>query len=373
MIVVGEASGDMHGAKLIQELKNNIPNIDCYGLGGKHLKESGVKIHVDASELSVVGLVEIIKHYPRLFKILNKMRSLIKSSKPDLLILIDSPDFNLPLAKTAKKYGITVMYYISPQIWAWRSSRIKTIKKCVDMMAVIFPFEEKFYRNAGVPVQYVGNPLVKDAVSSVDKASFIQTVGLDSTKKIIGLFPGSRVSEIERNYPTLIDAAEILGRQRDDIQFITPIASTLSKEFIHKIISHTNIKIITTSSNIYDVIEVCDVIAAASGTVTLQIALMQTPMLIMYKISEITYKLLRKFIKSKYVGIANVIADKEICKELIQNDATANKISKELNCLLSDATYVHKMKAEMKKVREILGEKNGSFVAAKIATELIAK
>ena len=169
MIVVGEASGDLHGAKLVSALKNILPHISCYGLGGENMKQAGVEIRVHASELSVVGLVEVLKHYPRLRGILTKMKLELKNNPPDLLVLIDSPDFNLPLAKTAKKYGIKVMYYISPQIWAWRSSRIKLIKKYVDLMAVVFPFEEQFYKDANVPVKYVGHPLVKDAISIISK------------------------------------------------------------------------------------------------------------------------------------------------------------------------------------------------------------
>ncbi len=232
MIVVGEASGDLHGANLIHELKKTHPEINCYGIGGEKMRLAGVDILTDASELSVVGLVEVIKHYPRLNNILKRMKQELKDNPPDLLVLIDSPDFNLRLAKTAKKNGVKVLYYISPQIWAWRSSRIKTIKKYIDMMAVVFPFEVKFYKNAGVPAEYVGHPLVDDAIVTVEKDEFFAAEKLDKNKKLIGLFPGSRASEIEYNYPVFIEAAALLLQQRNDIQFITPIASTLSKSFI---------------------------------------------------------------------------------------------------------------------------------------------
>ncbi len=371
MIVAGEASGDLHGANLVTELKKIQPDIDCYGVGGEYMQKAGVDIHVNASELSVVGLVEVIKHYPRLYNILNKMRYELKNNPPDLLVLIDSPDFNLRLAKTAKKLGIKVMYYVSPQIWAWRSSRIKVIKKCVDIMAVVFPFEVKFYKDAGVHVEYVGHPLVKDAIVTADKDEFFRAENLDANKKLIGIFPGSRVSEIANNFPVLIEAALKLSQQRSDIQFITPVASTLSEDYIQKFINYSKINITTTTSKIYDVINACDAIAAASGTVTLQITLMQTPMLIVYKISPITYKILNKMVNFTYAGIANVIAGKEICREFIQDDATAKNIALELEKLLSNKSYAAEMRKEMHKIRENLGEKNGSVAAAQLAANLI--
>lgn len=371
MIVVGEASGDLLGANLVQELKHLSPEINCYGIGGEKMLLAGFDAKVNAAELSVAGLIEIIKHYPRLRGILNKMKSLLKKSPPDLLILIDSPDFNLPLAKEAKRLGIKVMYYVSPQIWAWRKSRIKIIKKCVDMMAVVFPFEVKFYTDAGVAVNYVGHPLVMQAKISLDKNEFIAKENLEPNKKLIGLFPGSRRSEIENNFPILLSAAEKVLQQRQDVQFITPVASTLSENFIHSFSNETNLKVQTTKADIYNVIHACNAIAAASGTVTLQITLMQTPMLVMYKISPLSYRILKRLVNFSYAGIANVIAKKEICREYIQENATATNIANELNKLLSDQTYVDNMKKDMQEIKEQLGEGNESITTAKLAMELI--
>jgi len=371
MIVTGEASGDLHGANVVSEIKKLLPSIECYGIGGTQMQQAGVDIHTNVSELSVVGLVEVLKHYPRLRKILNKAKNSLKQKKPNLLILIDSPDFNLPLAKTAKQCDIKVLYYISPQIWAWRKGRIKLIQKYVDMMAVVFPFEEKFYLEAGVPVKYVGHPLTKEAIATVDKNQFITSTGLDPRKKLIGLFPGSRVSEIEYNYPIILRAAENLLQKRQDIQFITPIATTLSNDLIQRYIAETGIEVFTTSKNIYDVINACDAIAAASGTVTLQITLMQIPMLIVYKISPATYKIFKRIVKFSYAGIANVIAKKEISREFIQADATPENISTELNKLLSDNEYTTEMKSNMQAIKNLLGDKDGSANTAHLAAELI--
>jgi lipid-A-disaccharide synthase len=371
MIVTGEASGDLHGAHVVREIKKILPTIECYGIGGTRMQQAGVDTHTNVSELSVMGLVEVLKHYPRLRKILNKTKDTLKQKKPDLLILIDSPDFNLPLAKTAKQCGIKVLYYISPQIWAWRKNRIKLIQKYVDMMAVIFPFEEKLYLDAGVPVEYVGHPLTREAIATVDKSQFFNSMGLNSSKKLVGLFPGSRVSEIDNNYPILLNAAKILLQQREDIQFITPIASTLSIDLIQKHISEIDLEVFSTSDDIYNVINACDAIAAASGTVTLQITLMQVPMLIVYKISPTTYRIFKRIVKFSYAGIANVIAGKEISREFIQANATAENVSTELNKLLSEEEYIAEMKSNMQAIKDELGDKDGSVNTARLAADLI--
>ena len=372
MMVTGEASGDLHGAHVINEIKKLIPDIDCFGIGGTNMRHAGVTINTDVAELSVAGLVEVLKHYPRLKKILNKTRNTLKQRHPDLLILVDSPDFNLPLAKTAKQCGVKVLYYISPQIWAWRKNRIKQIKNNVDMMAVVFPFEEKFYRDAGVPVEYVGHPLINSAKAKIEKSEFIHSLNFDPNKKLIGLFPGSRISEIENNYPTLLEAANLILQARSDVQFITPIASTISTACIEDHISKVKIDIKTTTNDIYDVINACDAIAAASGTVTLQITLMQVPMLIAYKISPATYHILRKIVKFTFAGIANVIANKEISREFIQENATAENIASELQKLITDKKYIKTMKKNMAMIKEMLGEKDGSVSTARLAVELIS-
>jgi len=371
MIVTGEASGDLHGAHVIREIKKLLPNIYCFGIGGSQMQQAGVDIHTNVSELSVVGLVEVLKHYPRLRKLLNSTKNTLKQKKPDLLILIDSPDFNLPLAKTAKQHGVKVLYYISPQIWAWRKNRINLIKKYVDMMAVVFPFEEKFYREANVPVEYVGHPLTKDAHANTTRQQFFNTTKLDANKKLVGLFPGSRISEVDNNFPVLLNAANAVLQNRNDIQFITPIASTLPSELIKRHINEAGLEVITTTENIYDVINACDAIAAASGTVTLQITLMKIPMLIVYKISPTTYRIFKRIVEFSYAGIANVIAGKEISREYIQDDATAKNISSELNKLLSNEEYITKMKENMEAIREELGDKDASATTAQLAADLM--
>lgn len=371
MIVAGEASGDLYGARLARELEHIVPDITCYGLGGEHMREAGVHLLADVSELSVIGLVEVIRHYPRLRNLLKTMKQELKRIRPDVLVLIDSPDFNLPLARQAARCGIRVMYYVSPQIWAWRSSRIRVIKKCVDQMATVFPFEEKFYRDAGVPVEYVGHPLVEDAHSSMDRDTFFKAHRLSSDKKLVGLFPGSRTSEVEYNFPVLVQAAADLARRRPDVQFIVPVASTLPADFVQGFVRDPDAGITTSTAGIYDVIHACDAIAATSGTVTLQITLMQTPMLIIYKVSPLTYRILSRLVNFRYAGIANVIADKMISREFIQHEATPDNVAEELQKLLCDPVYTYRMKEEMGGIRDALGEKNGSAEAARLAVRLM--
>lgn len=371
MIVAGEASGDLHGAKLVHALKKLHPDMDCYGIGGERMRQAGFHGLVDVSELSVIGLTEAVKHYRRLRKILNRMKGELQLNRPELLVLIDSPDFNLPLARAARKLGIKVLYYISPQIWAWRSSRIRVIKHCVDMMATVFPFEENFYRDAGVPVTYVGHPLVEDAHATADRAALIRSMGLDAEKRIVGIFPGSRESEIEHNLPVLVQSALALSKKLGNLQFVVPVAPTLPAQMVERYIQHTPADITATNSDIYDVIDACDAVAATSGTVTLQVTLMQTPMVILYRVSPLTYLILKRLVNFSYAGIANVIADREICREFIQHEASPENIAGELERLLSDPAYTDRMKREMGEIRKILGEKNGSVETARLALQLI--
>lgn len=371
MIVAGEASGDLHGAKLVHALKKLHPDMDCYGIGGERMRQAGFHSLVDVSELSVIGLTEAVKHYHRLRKILNRMKEELQLNRPEVLVLIDSPDFNLPLAKAARKLGIKVLYYISPQIWAWRSSRIRVIRHCVDMMATVFPFEESFYRDAGVPVAYVGHPLVEDAHATADRAALIRSMGLDAEKRIVGIFPGSRESEIEHNLPVLVQSALALSKRLGNLQFVVPVAPTLPAHMVERYIQHTPVDITATNSDIYDVIDACDAVAATSGTVTLQVTLMQTPMVILYRVSPLTYLILKRLVNFSYAGIANVIADREICREFIQHEASPENIAGELERLLSDSAYTDRMKREMGEIRKILGEKNGSVETARLALQLI--
>ena len=292
MIIAGEASGDSHAAKLVREVKAKNTDITFYGIGGKNMREAGVETLVDSAELAVVGLFEVLAHWNTISGALKKMQHLLRTEPPDLLVLTDYPEFNLRLAKTAKECGIKVLYYISPQVWAWRQKRVYKIRKLVDMMAVIFPFEETFYKKYDVPVRFVGHPLVDEIHVSADQKNLRNEFLLDNEKPVIGLFPGSRHSEIKRLLPIIVDCAKQIIKEKPDAQFVVPVASTLKEEDILPYFKDVELDMRIISHRSHDVMSVCDAVITVSGTVTLELALLKKPMVVINKISKLSYYLL---------------------------------------------------------------------------------
>ena len=273
MIVAGEASGDMHGANLVREILKINPALNFYGIGGNKLQEEGVELLANASDMAVVGLTEVVSKLGRILKTMEMMKKSLDERRPDLVILIDYPDFNLPLAKAAKKRGIKVFYYISPQVWAWRKGRIGQIKKTVNKMAVILPFEVDTYGKKGFTVSYVGHPLLDLVKPHYSKQESRKKFGLAENKVTIGILPGSRLSETRKLMPELMRAAEILKNEIPDMQFILPLADTLEETSVTEIISRFNVKVKVVSGHTYDVISCADLALVASGTATLETAL----------------------------------------------------------------------------------------------------
>ena len=329
-IVVGEASGEAHAARVIKELRQLDPDISVSGIGGDKLRNVGVEVVVDFSELAVMGLVEVLKRYREIKTIFNQVVDLLKSQKPDLLILVDYPGFNLKLAKEAKKLGIKVLYYISPKVWAWRKGRVKTIHKVVDHMAVLFPFEVPIYQQANVPVSCVGHPLVDAVKSQLTVAEAKVQFGLDENKQVLGLFPGSRRSEVQALLPLMIQAAERIVRQRPNIEVVLPLAPGLDSALFDDLIAKAGVRIRVISGDFYELTQTCDAIVAASGTVTLEIALLAVPHFIIYKVSPLTYRILKRLVKIPYVGLCNIVTSKNIITELLQDDVTVDHIELEL-------------------------------------------
>ncbi|MCW9024609.1 MAG: lipid-A-disaccharide synthase [Gammaproteobacteria bacterium] len=354
MIIAGEASGDQHSAKLVEAVHAKKPDVFFYGIGGENMRKAGVDVLVDSAEMAVVGVVEIWAHRKVIFGALDKMRELLRTDPPDLLILTDYPEFNLRLAKTAKQLGIKVLFYISPQIWAWRQWRVKRIRKLVDMMAVIFPFELEFYHKHQVPVRFVGHPLANEVHASADKETLCKEFGLNPDKPVIGLFPGSRRSEVKRLADTIFESAKILKQQYPDYQFLLPVASTLSKDIIESHISEDIPAITMIEDRSYDVMQACDVIITVSGTVTLEIALIGTPLVIINRISPISYHLVKHLIKIDHIGLCNIVADKRVAPEFIQHDATPEKITNEVKRILSDDNYREEIRNGLVEIRKKL-------------------
>jgi len=369
MIIAGEASGDLHGAKLVQAMRQREPSLFFCGIGSLALKRAGVRVLVDASELSVVGITEAIAKIPILLKGIGIAKKLLKSLRPDLLILIDFPDFNLHLAATAKKLGIPVLYYISPQIWAWRRGRVNKIRKLVDHVAVILPFEEAFYKTCGIPVTFVGHPLLDLDLSGAGTV----TGNGEPDRLVIGLLPGSRDKEITRHLPLMMDASRILSERFNDIQFIVSHAPSVKRNHIEAIIQDYpgNADFNVIDDPVGNIFRQCKLVVAASGTVTLEAAISGTPLVIVYKVSPISYWLGKILIRVKHIGLANLIAGREVVPELLQKAASSKNIADTVSRMLSDEAGLTRLKNDLYGIKAALGSPGASDRVADIALSML--
>lgn len=368
MLIAGEASGDAHGGRLVSALKSLNPDTECFGIGGHKMSAAGCEILFDANQISVVGLVEVLKHYPTIKRAWNIAVKALTERKPDLLILIDYPGFNLRLAKVAKGLGIKVLYYVSPQIWAWHQSRIHKIKACVTHMVVIFPFEAAFYEAASVPVSYFGCPIVEN-VTPHDKHQARQTLGLADEDLVIGLLPGSRKSEVSRLLPTLIASAKVILAKYPQAKFLLPLATSLEDADIKAYLDpHLPLGIIKHDAHL--TMSACDILIGASGTVTLEAAILGVPMIIIYKMNFLTYALAKRLIKVKYIGLSNLLAHKAITPELIQDQASPTHIAAAAFKFIEDKNYLEETQAALAKVRAELGNPGAAMKVAELALTL---
>jgi lipid-A-disaccharide synthase len=373
MISAGEASGDLHAANLVKALHTIDPSIRIRGMGSDKLREVGVELLVDCADIAVVGLVEVLANYRLIKRALNTLADSIRDNPPDLLILVDYQEFNFRLAKIAKQHGVKVLFYIGPQVWAWRPYRVHKIGKLIDMMAVLFPFEEKFYRNAHVPVSFVGHPLVDEARPDKTRAECFAAYRLDADRKVIGLFPGSRKGEIKRVLPILLDSAALLKQKHPDAQFILSVASTLNVEYIEPFLrEHAHLEIRVVKDRSYNVMHICDAIMTASGTATLEIALLGVPNAIVYRIAPLSYFILKRMITIDNIGLVNIVSEKDIVREFVQHAAIPKEIAAEIDRILCDDEYRNSMIHELSKVREKLGKKGGSDNIAQLAYDMLS-
>jgi len=362
----------MHAANIVRALHKTEPNIDVYGMGSAELRDAGVEILIDCADIAVVGLVEVLAKYPTIKKALNALIDSLKSNPPDLLVLVDYQEFNFRLAKAGKALGIKVLFYVSPQIWAWRQHRVHKIGKIIDMMAVILPFEEKFYLDANVPVRFVGNPLVDKVVPDKTRDACFNEYGLHPERAVIGLFPGSRRGEIKRVLPLQLAAAEQLLKEKPALQFIIPVARTLNKAIFSQYLQpYSQLNIILVEDLSYNVMQCCDTIISASGTATLEISLMGIPYCITYKIAHLSYFILKQMVKVKYLGLANIISDKAPIKEFIQYNTKPLDIAHETLRILDDSEYRNSMIQELKNVSEMLGKSGGINNMAELIIEML--
>jgi lipid-A-disaccharide synthase len=369
MIVAGEASGDLHGAKLVRAMLAQDPSLFFVGIGGSRLRSAGVRIVVDAAQLAVVGITEVFAKGLSLLKGVSSAKRLLKTLAPDLLILIDFPDFNLHLAAKAKRIGIPVLYYISPQIWAWRQGRIRQIKSRVDHMAVILPFEEAFYRQHQVPATFVGHPLLdeREPVTASEKApQKIQA-------PLIGLLPGSRDKEVLRHLPVMLQCATLLCRHFKQIRFVVSRAPTVSVALFDDIMgefSHGEAMTVF-GGPVGEIFKQSRMVIAVSGTVTLEAALTGTPTVIIYKVSPVSYWIGKRLVRVEHIGLINLIAEKRIVPELVQQEVTPENIFKHVEAMLQNPEQFEETVAELLRAAGRLGKPGASKRTAALAMKLI--
>ncbi|PLX51413.1 MAG: lipid-A-disaccharide synthase [Desulfobulbaceae bacterium] len=368
MIVSGEASGDMHGGRVLEALHKKIPALRAYGMGGEALRRAGMEILVDAADMAVVGILEVLAHLGAIIKAQNVLHNALKKRRPQLLILIDYPDFNLMLAKKARRLNIPVLYYISPQVWAWRSGRVKTIGRLVDEMAVILPFEKDFYAEHGLSVTYVGHPLAAYVKAPLGKEAFLAAHGITAPDKIVGIMPGSRRKEIATMLPVFLAAAERLLKMHPGTTFLLPLAPALDRAVLEQNgLNDFSGTIHVVKEDRYELMAACDVVMAASGTVTLELALLRKPMLVSYRLSALTYLLGRRFIKVDYASLVNLIARDEVVPELLQDNATAEKIAATLQQIWPGTPAHAAMLKKLAGISALLGRGGTAENVAQIA------
>jgi len=371
MIVAGEASGDLHGGNLVHSIHRLDPGLSFYGVGGARMKAAGVDLIADAADMAVVGLTEVVFKLAFILRVMHRLKSSLAKEPPDLVILIDYPDFNLPLARTARKLGIKVLYYISPQVWAWRKGRIATIRKSVDRMAVILPFEEQFYRQAGMDVTFVGHPLLDEVKKKYSRNEALKRFGLKDEAITVGLLPGSRRAEVTRLLPEMLRACRILNDKLSPLQFVLPLAGTLDPHLVQDILRQFPVQVNVIRNEIYDAVAVSDVAIVASGTATLETALLETPMVVVYKVSAFSYAVGRRVVHVEHISLANLIAGRAVVPELIQDDANPEQIAAEVKELLVHRGRAREMKAALAEIRQKLGSPGASQRTAMIAWEMI--
>jgi lipid-A-disaccharide synthase len=368
LLVAGEASGDAHGADLVQTLKQHAPDIEVFGVGGPALRAAGMQTLVDTATVAGMGLIEARDKVGNLIRTYRQLTAILRTQPPDLLVLIDFPEFNLRLAKIAKQNGVRVFYYISPQVWAWRKRRVYTIAKRVDQLAVVFPFEPAFYAAHGCSAEFVGHPLVDRVRPTRSRAETLQRYQLDPGRQTIALLPGSRTQELRYILTPLLGAATELG---NTYQFILPVASILDRTEIEKNLPQhllDRLAIRVAQDNTYNVIHAADLAIVASGTATLETALLERPMVIVYRVAPLTYALARLFVDLPFFGMPNLIAERRVVPELLQTAVTPDRIAHEARQLLTNPQAYSVAQEGLREVRRRLG---GGGAAERTATLIL--
>jgi lipid-A-disaccharide synthase len=366
LLSCGEASGDLYAGALIRELRALDPGVSVSGLGGPHFAAAGGRLIDDYRQIAVTGLTEAVAKIPRSLAAFRRLVRSAKHEKPDALVAIDFPDFNFRLARALKRLGVPVIYYISPQIWAWRPKRLETMRRIADRVLVIFPFEEAIYRDGGIPVEFVGHPLVDLAAPTASRSDFLRAHGLSPTAPTVAVLPGSRPNEVSRILPDLLGAARLIRAAVPEAQFVVARAPHLDDGLFAQKVSNVSdtLPLVIVESDTNTVLASADVALTASGTATVQAALHDTPMVIVYRLSPLTYRLGRRLVTIGMIGMVNLIAGEKIVPELVQDAFTPDAVAREAIALLTNHERATRVKAGLARVRERLGGSGASLRAA---------
>ena len=376
MIIAGEASGEMHGAGVVAALKARSPGIDVFGVGGDRMKRAGCALVYHIERFSVMGLTEVVRHLPFIRRALRRLDGLLESRRPDLVILIDYPDFNLRLARKARNRGIPVLYYISPQVWAWRPRRIHAIVRNVDCMAVVFPFEVELYEKAGGKVVLVGHPLLEVLESRQSRTEFCEAAGLDPDRPIIGMLPGSRNLEVERMLPAMVGTLRNVQRDLPGVQGVVGLAPTVSGTDLaaclagNAALEDDVMKVPVVENRTYEVMKHADLLLVTSGTATLESACFGTPLLVLYRMSRLSWWIARRLVRIPDIGLVNVVAGRRIAPEFLQDAVDPETLSPVVLELLKDPEKRQAMAHELREVRNRLGTPGASSRVAGLALDM---
>lgn len=362
LLSCGEPSGDLYAAELVRELRAHLPECRVFGIGGDRLQAQGAQLVAHVRDMAVVGLVEVVRHLQRLRAVFERVLTEVDRDPPQLAVLVDYAGFNLRLARALRRRGIPVVYYVSPQIWAWRRGRIRTIRETVSRMLVIFRFEEDVYRQAGVPVTFVGHPLVDLVRPAEDRRSFLGSMDLDADRPVVALLPGSRAQEIAYNLPPLSGAVARLLRRRPDAQFLLAAAPSLDRRSLEARVSRLPVRVVWDRT--HAVVGASDLALVASGTATIETALLATPMVVVYRVSPLSFALGRCFVRLPHYAMVNLVAGRRLVPELIQRAFTPARVEQEALALLEHREKADRMRDGLVEVRGLLGEPGASGRAA---------
>ncbi len=365
MIIAGEASGDLHGGRLVQALLHENPTLDIFGVGGDHMAAAGMKLYYHINQLAYIGFIEVVRHYFFFRKVFLHLLKVLESRRPDVVVFIDYPGFNLRFARAAKKLGFTTVYYIAPQVWAWGQSRAKKMSKYIDAMAVLFNFEVDFFSRHGIETHFVGHPLVESVQRPKERKTFYHELGFQMDKPLLAILPGSRKQEVNLLMPSIKETIKILHLRHPDLQFAISKAQTIPIELLTKYLPEfPTVKIIETDLHALMAHATAGIVA--SGTATLEAALFRLPFIIVYRVAHISYLLAKHLIKIPYIGLVNVVAGEPIIKEFIQNDLKPEKIATELEQIIFNETYRKNIIDKLGCIKPAIGEKGASEKTAQL-------